>query len=192
MSPSLRPFIVASLSPPYPNLGPEPLVEPRGLPSPSLILVVPAALVLALAIGTWIRSRIRRSRSRAGRSKRNGVAVRKVITERDRIAAAGDRVREGLAARFGTTWHARTTEEILASPEIVDALPSTTRAELATLLRLADLAKFAGPSFDARHPESSDQGEGIDWLAVADGLVRVVVELTPGLSAGATSNSTGR
>jgi hypothetical protein len=77
--------------------------------------------------------------------------VRKV-----RTASAGDsadsellilagKVREALVSRFGPAFRARTTEEIAADPQLMEAIGETQITSLTELLATADRWKFAPP-----------------------------------------------
>lgn len=128
-----------ALVPPRPNLGPEPWSETRI--DRELPLEMGLALVLVLAGVFWI---IRRRR----------VVRRRVVLTVPQSSAHDDspgavllslaaRVREDLAARFGPSLRARTTEEIAADAAIREALGDGNLEPLTHLLITADRWKFA-------------------------------------------------
>jgi hypothetical protein len=128
-----------ALVPPRPNLGPEPWSETRI--DRELPLEVGLALALGLAGLLWI---IRRRRV----VRRRLAVIEKQVSAHDDSPGAvllslAARVREDLAARFGPSLRARTTEEIAADAAIREALGSKNLEPLTHLLITADRWKFA-------------------------------------------------
>jgi hypothetical protein len=122
-----------------------------------LALVVVAAGLLLL----WRRRR-RRARPASGAV---GGPPAPVSQEEPTIVWAAV-IRDALAARFGRSWRAKTTEEIVLDPQIADLLAADQLERLAALLRLADLAKFAGPSsVEPRADYRSDFEELVSLIA---------------------------
>jgi hypothetical protein len=121
--------------------------------------VVPAIvffvfLLLGLINGALLLRFMRRLRNRerlrAERAERTCLA-NVPGSLRDQLIARSRDVRGSLAARFGPSWRARTTEEIAADPVLAKQLGSDRAARLVAFLREADRAKFAveadpGPS----------------------------------------------
>jgi hypothetical protein len=96
------------------------------------------------------------------------------------MAAWSTLVRNALAARFGGRWHARTTEEIAAEPDLAETLGTARAAELVRFLVQADLAKF--DDRDGHQPPLPDLESAPEWLA----------ELLAWPSAGASSRIKGK
>ena len=120
--------------PPRPNLGPEPWSRPN--PAPGLV----ASFGFALLIFGFLVLRIARGRRRR-RTKTLLVIVEKK-TGAD-SAPWSERVRELLAARFGPSWNAKTSEELLDAAELVSLLDSERLERLTRLMLSADRARFA-------------------------------------------------
>jgi LPXTG-motif cell wall-anchored protein len=152
--------------PPRPNLGPEPWPEPAW-PSSTIATLAIGLLVLGLlGWGLW--------RRRRRETPRGEPATRESTPPAPPMIAWSEAIRAALVARFGPSWAAKTTEEILDDPDLVAILSTEHRQRLTRFLHEADRAKFAG---------ETDQGE--DWSAwVADFSATIV-------AAGTTSRIKG-
>ena len=130
---------------PRPNPGPESWYETQSIPE---ILVV-VLLVLGCVVLCWfIWSRLRRGRS--GR-KRGDLApeVQPDATPRERLVALSKSIRETLTVQYGTTWRTKTTEELSADAQLVQAVGREGFEDLIRFLDQVDRIKFA--------PERSNQ-----------------------------------
>jgi hypothetical protein len=125
--------------PPRPNLGPEPWSETR---TDTFPLLVATLAVGALLLGAaWIIRRRRASRRLP--SPPVGLTTTSDDTPAARLLSLAGQARETLAARFGPSLRARTTEEIAADPQLREALGETHFDPLIRLLATADRWKFA-------------------------------------------------
>jgi hypothetical protein len=130
--------------------------EPRSFP-PSILAF--AFLILGLInVGLLLRS-LRKVRRRAGLAQ-GAWLPDDPGSPRDRLIARSREVRAALAARFGPSWRAKTTEEIAAEPVLTARLGPVPAARLVAFLAAADRSKFAGAA-DLVPPEPSS---GFDWL----------------------------
>jgi hypothetical protein len=126
---------------PRPNLGPEPW------PSAPLWPWFAGAILVVVAVGVILLLRRRRRARRKGDVVSSAIEVNGVAS----IAAEpADLVRSALVRAFGTTWRARTTEEVAASPDLEARFGEEVANRVVDYLRSADRAKFsadpAGPS----------------------------------------------
>lgn len=132
--------------PPRPNLGPEPLGEPRW---PVEFLAIVLVLLVLLGVLAW-RLRLRREKFR--RKPRTITPESTIDREADVSAESTElpdlvrQCRRALVARFGNHLGARTTEEIGKDPELAEHLGHELVGELVQLLQEADRIKFAGIS----------------------------------------------
>jgi hypothetical protein len=128
-----------ALVPPRPNLGPEPWSEARdnGYRSVGIGLALAVCLAGALWI-TWRRRASRRSRPPA--QPQSDPQADSPSAQLVYLAAGA---REALAARFGPSLRARTTEEIAADLAIREAIGESHVESLIELLSTADRWKFA-------------------------------------------------
>ncbi len=137
MNPPARALYV----PPCPNLGPEPASGPDATSFYGVILG--AFLVVAL-LGLWI---IRRRLHSRRRKKVSQAAFSPLVPDsaspRERILGFADAIRAGLTGRFGPEFDARTTEEIIADPRLLEALGPERLERLASFFALANRIKFA-------------------------------------------------
>lgn len=125
--------------PPRPNLDPEPWSRP------SLPLSAGGVFGAALLLVAFSAARLARFRRRRACRERSGA------TSEPSPAFAGDggadawsdRVRGLLAARFGPAWKAKTSEELIAAPELAELLDAEGLERLSRLLIAADRVKFA-------------------------------------------------
>lgn len=170
-----------TLVPPYPNLGPEPLAEPRFDIVVALeFLLALAAVAAALVALRWWRGRFRAGTPADGTSASEGVAG--LATPRDRIIAGSIAVRAALVARFGEDWRAKTTEEVAAALAEGGPLDRDLVGRLAGFLSLSDLAKFGGERFDVALAAQRGPGDVDKWASA----------VIAGLAAGAKSTSNGK
>jgi hypothetical protein len=156
---------------PRPNLGPEPWPA-----APLWPWIAGAGLVLALGVILLLR---RRKRARA---KVETVSSSHEVNGVVPIAAeSADLVRSALVRAFGTTWRARTTEEVAASRDLEARFGGEVAGRVIDYLRAVDRAKFsddpAGPS------------DELGWWAAR---FAEEVDSTPGGSAKVTSRINGK
>jgi hypothetical protein len=156
----------AVLVPPQPNLGPEPLPEAGSVDHALLALVFVIAGVGQLGLILWLLRKLRnRGRLRALRAEQAGPpSVPGSL--RDQIIARSQELRAALAARFGPSWRAMTTEEIAAGPALADHLGPDRAARLIAFLGAADRAKFARED-DSEPPQPPFDFTGLDELLSA-------------------------
>ncbi len=163
-----------SLVPPRPNRGPEPW--PKDL--------LPAGVWIALAISVstlfvWILWRlVRRRRARPGQDLTTPDEAD--VTPRGRLVALSMSTKNALAARFGPTWRAKTTEELAAEPALGEVLGPESLEELFQFFDRIDRLKFAPERPD--HDQRSLQAELADWNPRVAGLVSRIQARTNGRS----------
>jgi hypothetical protein len=75
------------------------------------------------------------------------------VTARERVVDLSESVREALAARFGESWRAKTTEEIASEPSLAETLGALSAEHLIGFLQVADLVKFAADRLPGYLPE---------------------------------------
>ncbi len=91
-------------------------------------------------------------------------------------------VRSALAARFGPSWIARTTEEIAADPALAGTFGDDTARRVVRFLSEADRAKFDDRE-GLQPPEPAPEGaDRFDWLG----------DFVIAASAGASSTINGK
>jgi hypothetical protein len=119
-----------------------------------LPLEIGLALVFVLAAVFWIIRRRRAYRRRVS------LAEPEVAAHDDSpgavLVSLAAKVREGLAARFGPSLRARTTEEIAADAAIREALGEVNLEPLTHLLIAADRWKFASEPGNGREESLLD------------------------------------
>jgi hypothetical protein len=126
-----------SLVPPRPNLGPEPW--PKSSPLVGLWVVL-GILFLAVAAGLiWRMVRRRGARAIQGSPAPSALDV----TPRGRLVALSTSTKNALASRFGSTWRAKTTEELAAESVLKDVLGPEMLGQLIEFLDRIDRLKFA-------------------------------------------------
>ena len=136
--------------PPRPNLGPEPWSRPN--PSPAVVAGLGSTfLIFAFAALLFGRYR-RRKRMKSPSIPVNNESASS-LENAPEIVAWFDRVRALLVARFGPTWNAKTTEELLAAPELLALLDPDRLERLSLSLLSADRAKFASIDDPIPHEE---------------------------------------
>jgi hypothetical protein len=168
------------LVPPRPNLGPEPMPEDRFI-TPRLLAWLLASWIIDVVLLLWFWRRLRRRGAlRRVRPRRSTAAPPTLQTQ---TIAWSRAVREALAARFGPSWCAKTTEEIAAEPALAERLGAEPAARLVAFLAEADRAKFADTA-DLGPPEPPSYFAWLDELLVA-------LRADAGPTAGARSRISG-
>ncbi len=133
-------FLFAAMPPlPRPTPGPEPWPASVWERFGWMVWLVVTMLLITLTTWRVVRSRRDRQGARVLEKRRPGPSG-------DSIADWSDRVRAALVTRFGTSWEARTTEEIAGAVELDEALGSGPHRALAEFLRAADAVRFGGRS----------------------------------------------
>ena len=150
----------ATIVPPRPNLGPEPLSEPGLSPAWTVLLAV-ALLATILFIAANRRRRQTPAAESSSDLEPDG-DLAEVPSPREQLIARANSVRSALVSRFGESWQAKTTEEIAIELETLAVFDAETTASIVALLRDADLAKFSRQSDG--HSQRSIQGWD-DWVA---------------------------
>jgi hypothetical protein len=159
----------APIIPPRPNLGPEPWPDPQAWPW--------IALGLVSLMVTLIVLRVRRKRRKARVAVLPTTALPAAVEPPTELP---DRVRGALVRAFGSGWRARTTEEVAASPVLIERFGEEVAGRVVAYLRASDRSKF---SHDAAGPP-----EELDWWAS-----RFAEEVEAGATAtDATSRINGR
>jgi hypothetical protein len=148
-----------TLVPPRPNLGPEPWTTSPPLSPFWLFLAIPSSAVVVWAFWKLLRRGLARSRAA------DATPDEPDITPRGRLVALSMSTKNALAARFGATWRAKTTEELAAEPMLAAVLGPAPLKELIEFLDRIDRLKFAAErSNQIRQPleqELSDWGPPI-------------------------------
>jgi hypothetical protein len=126
-----------SLVPPRPNLGPEPWTTSSPLNPSWLLLAIPISAVVVWALWKLLHRSL--ARTRADRTTPDELDV----TPRGRLVALSMSTKNALAARFGPTWRAKTTEEMAAEPTLAEVLGPEPLKELIEFLDRIDRLKFA-------------------------------------------------
>jgi hypothetical protein len=135
------------LVPPRPNLGPEPWYEATRIPD--VLLLLPLILgFLLLCWLFWSMFRRRRMRLRQGDLAPED---RPDATPRERLVALSNSIRQALTVQYGTTWRAKTTEELSVDAQLVQAVGPDGLAELIRFLDQVDHIKFAPERSNQRH-----------------------------------------
>lgn len=132
---------------PRPNPGPIPPPMPWAEYGP---------LAVSLFVAAWL---VIGARWRYKRPRRDGTkpTARATETETRPIVCQSLALREALARRFGEPWAARTTEELGASPELLERLGAGPRDRLLALLSAADRALY-GNGECAAVPDEAFEG----------------------------------
>lgn len=137
------------LVPPRPNLGPEPWREPA--PSYGLFFgLAIAGAVMLLAAWAW--------RWRTLRSRNPGPAGGALEAEpgpRGRLVGLSVSIRDALTAQFGSSFRAKTTEEISADERLPQLLGEPGFRELVQFLDRIDRLKFAPEGWAGQEEELS-------------------------------------
>jgi hypothetical protein len=126
-----------TLVPPRPNLGPEPWTTSPPLNPSWMLLAIPTAVVFVWAFWKLLRRSLARPRQdRAAPDEPD-------VTPRGRLVALSMSTKNALAARFGATWRAKTTEELATEPTLAEVLGPEPLRELIEFLDRIDRLKFA-------------------------------------------------
>jgi hypothetical protein len=144
------------LVPPRPNLGPEPWSDSQSIATG----VVLAVTLFAVLVILFVWRQIRRGRTRRVGRVRSNQSPRDA-TPRGRLVALSDSIRDALADQFGTTWRAKTIEELSAEVKLEEVLGSEQLRELIRFLDQVDHLKFAPERPNHRH--QSLEGELTNW-----------------------------
>ncbi len=143
------------LVPPRPNLGPEPW--PTGLPFTAMTLATAAGLILVAALVL-----VRMARRRRRKPRREGApAIPAEVTPRDQMVALSTAIRQALSDKLGTTWRAKTTEEVVIDPELENLLGREHLEELGRFLDRVDHLKFAPER--SNHQDESLERQVAQW-----------------------------
>jgi hypothetical protein len=136
------------LVPPRPNLGPEPWYEAQPIPGVWLGLLILGCVLVGWFFWRWLHH------GRA-RFKRGELAAedRPDATPRERLVALSNSIREAMTVQYGTTWRAKTTEELSENSQLVQAVGPEGFEELIRFLDQVDHIKFA-PERSNQHHES--------------------------------------
>ena len=158
-----------SLIPPRPNLGPESTLD-----SPPFVNVWTAGGILAsslllIAVVSWILIRRVRGRPRGVVAVSGGESDN---TPRGHFVALSQSIRETLTAQFGTSWRAKTTEELSADSQLEQVLGKEPLEELIRFLDQVDRLKFA-PERPRHHVDSLDD-ELAAWKPKVTDLVEKI------------------
>jgi hypothetical protein len=132
---------------PRPNPGPESWYETHSIPE---ILVV-VLLVFGCVVLCWFFwSRLRRRRTRL---KRGNLVpeVQPDATPRERLVALSKSIRATLTVQYGTTWRAKTTEELSADAQLVQAVGREEFDDLIRFFDQVDRIKFAPARSNQNH-----------------------------------------
>ena len=127
------------LVPPRPNLGPEPWRDPA--PANRLLLAL-AVVAIGLVLVAWAWRRRRSIRARS-----IGLASRALSDAdpgpRGRLVGLSETIRDALTAQFGSSFRAKTTEELSADERLILLLGEDGFRELMQFLDRIDRVKFA-------------------------------------------------
>lgn len=149
-----------SLAPPQPNLGPEPM-DAGGSLVPAVVLLLNGLVALAALLI------LRRRWSKRQEAERSTPPPDD--SPEARLLALRERARSLLAARFGPSLRARTTEELADDAQVAEALGADKLAQLTALLRAGDRLLFDGDSpmdaSDAPPPELEAWSNLLDAIA---------------------------
>lgn len=158
----MNPLQTRALTPPRPNLGPEPW--PDREPALGFWIVVAAVATLGVA---WLWFRRHRQSPLASLIASAGHADEKSPAES--LLELAMAVRRALASRLGPAWRARTTEEIARDPALREALGDLVLDQLVRFLDQVDTLKFAvgGPSSDDERL-AADLARWSDWAAALE------------------------
>jgi hypothetical protein len=133
---------------PRPNLGPEPWYEAERITTVPLVLLILGCVLLTWLF--WWQLGRRRTRLRRGDCAPEAGPD---ATPRERLVALSNSIREALTVQYGTTWRAKTTEELSADAQLVQAVGPDGLEELIRFLDQVDHIKFA-PERSNKHHDS--------------------------------------
>lgn len=160
----------APVTPPRPNLGPEPWSE-AGRPV-SWMALAGAGLAIVVAFVFWAAWRRRRRAKLRPPPAPHPDAI--ADSPAERLIAQARSVRSAIEARLGPEWAARTTEEVAGSAAVRDWLGAARAEELRQFLSAADRAKFA--SFEAAFDGALAELQS--WDAWADAFLSTAAGAT--------------
>jgi hypothetical protein len=146
----VKPAGARGLVPPRPNLGPEPWSASKS--------VIPFTLFAAIVISVLLAWFVRRVLVRRRLGKQVGELSNQDLPDsspRGQLLAHSAALRDVLAHQFGSSWRAKTTEELAGEPGLAHRLGFDQLTELIRFLDQTDRLKFA--------PERSSQNH--DCLA---------------------------
>jgi hypothetical protein len=144
------------LVPPRPNLGTEPWPSE---PPIALYLSVAAVLFAVVIVGLFLR----RLRPRRRRTAPRGLPVASPpdTSPRGQMVALSASLREALTHQFGTSWRAKTTEELAIDSQLEELLGEEDLKELSRFLDHVDQLKFAPER--PNHRDGSLEGDLATW-----------------------------
>jgi hypothetical protein len=145
----IKPDAPKGLVLPRPNLGPESWYEIRPFSGVQIVLLSIAGALLVGCI-LWLMLRPRRIRLRRGQ---RATQVAADATPRERLVALSNSIRDSLVTQFGIAWRAKTTEELSADGQLIQAIGPERVEELIRFLDQVDRIKFA-PERPVRHRDS--------------------------------------
>lgn len=160
----------ASLVPPRPNPGPEPIH--RGGPDGSGFVPLAAMVVGLFLLVLVVYWRVRRRRTLAMQAS---TGIRETIetptSSTEQLIELSNLIRSELGSRFDSSYRARTTEELSGDTQIQDTLGSVDHARLIELMQTADRLKFSDT-----HSAALAAPHLADSVDVAEALLRRIVE----------------
>lgn len=151
--PLVEPPRHAALVPPRPNPGPEPWRDEF----PGWIVLIPVVIGVGLILA-W------RWRRRRAASDLSGPSIPLDDSPETRLLTLCERLRALLSSWLGPGLHARTTEEIVSDPRVVELLGDD-RERLAAILGAGDRLKFA-----RREEVEGLEEQLVEWTSWADAI----------------------
>jgi hypothetical protein len=112
-----------------------------------LWIIAPLVLLGLCVLIVVIRRQARRTRKTRLIPRRDLTAA----TPRDRLVALSETIRDDLTTRFGTSWRAKTTEELSGDGQLEQLLGPELFAELIRFLDQIDRLKFARARTNHQH-----------------------------------------
>ena len=153
-----------ALLPPRPNLGPESWPDRAPVDWRWLVMIgIVGSILAGWAFWKLARRRLARSRERLNNPEQVDP------TPRGRLVALSMLTKNALATRFGSTWRAKTTEELAVEPLLVQQLGPESLEELITFLDRIDRLKFAPER--ANHGRRSLEEDLANWSPRIAGVI---------------------